>query len=87
MSLATTIVFIVWYSMPGLVGSSRFRIAEWVPSAVGLIDTVNVRGWFFGRAMDVVPPSEKVPSLPTRDTLYVVVPPPPDVRVNVYVRV
>ncbi len=72
----------VWYSTPGLLGSSRFRIAAWAPYSAGLMSTVKVRGWFFGSEI-VVGLIEKTSVSPTRDRLYVVEPPPPEVRTNV----
>jgi len=50
-------------AIPGLVGSSRFRIAECTPDIVGLTATLNVTGEFSGSAMDLA--ELKVPSLPT----------------------
>jgi hypothetical protein len=60
-------VFIVWYSMPGLVGSSRRRIAEWAPYADGVTSTSKETSTFFGRAIEVA--LENVPSLPCQLTL------------------
>ena len=56
-------VFIVWYSTPGVVGSSRFRIAEWGPLVVGLTVTATAPT-LFGSAM--MPAELNVPSLPTQ---------------------
>ena len=75
-------VFRVWYSMPGLLGSSRLRIAEWAPYSAGSMLTSSSRGEPFGSVI-VDSSSENVPSLPTHERLYVVDPPPPEVRVKV----
>src|SRR5687768_15864559 len=71
--------------MPAVAGSSRFRIAACAPAAAGLTLTVRLTGEPFGRAIE--PAVENVPSLPTQLRLYLVVPPPPPVRRNVYWRV
>jgi len=78
---AATTVFIVWASTPGLLGSLRLRMAECTPEVVGLTATSNVTGEFSGSAME--PGEPKVSSLPTQLTAYDLVPPPPEVRVNV----
>ena len=54
-------------------------------SVDGLTFTANVVATPF--ASEIEPAEEKVPSLPTHATLYVTAPPPPELRVNVYVRV
>src|SRR5687768_16511156 len=77
--------FIVWYSIPAVAGSFKLRIAEWAPAVAGLILTTRFTGVFLGSAIDVAL-VEHVPSLPTQLRLYLVVPPAPLVRRNVYVR-
>ena len=78
-------VFSVWYSMPAVLGSFRLRIAEWTPAERRIdrdleLDRLSVR------QRDRRRPDENVPSLPFQLRLYVFVPPPPELRVNVYVR-
>src|SRR4029079_5531255 len=48
---AASTVCSVGLSMPVVAGSSRFRIAEWVPALVGCTVTVRVFGEFSGSAM------------------------------------
>ena len=85
---AAMTTFDVWYSIPGVLGSSSRRIAEWIPDVVGLIVTSSVAGAFFAER-DRRAAVLNVPSLPSqrqvvRDRRR---PPAPDVRVNVYCRV
>ena len=75
----------VWYSMPGSLGSLSVRIAEWYPAAGSDLDRQLRRATLGATRWNR--PTKNVPSLPIQPTLYVVVPAGPSVRVNVYVRV
>ncbi len=61
---AATTVFSVWYSIPGVFGSSRLRIAEWIPDVVGLTVTSSVAGAFL--PSEIEPAELNVPSFPTQ---------------------
>src|SRR3954453_12620359 len=62
-----TTVFIVWYSVPGDVGSSRLSTAEWMPTLPTLTWTGTWTASFFPSV--TVAGDEKVPSLPTHERL------------------
>jgi hypothetical protein len=66
-SSAATTTFDVSYSIPGLLGSSRRRIAEWIPAVAGETVTGRVAGAFL--PSEIEPAVLNVPSFPSHDRL------------------